>query len=124
MRAIALLFAFLAAPVGAAGSWERVDLPDRAGYMEFDRASIINRPDGTRRILSRTTYTGIKPEGETGRHYDYGTSIFEADCDKRLARIADAVVYLRAERVDPISTTTPWTPMPTNSPLYKVACGS
>lgn len=124
MRFLAALL-LTPALAGAAGAWERFELPERAGYWEIDRASVTPTKQGTKRVLTRTTLTGMKSTGggTTSAFYDQSVTIMEADCENRRARVVEGVAFLRAERIEAGDTSTPWQPMPANSTLYVVACG-
>jgi hypothetical protein len=120
MRLLLLCAALLCGNALAASSWVRLDVP--GGYWEYDQASIVVLPENRRRILARFTVSGMLQDKPTGQHYDHAIFLIEVDCDKRMQRVVDVVMYLRAERVEPSRTSEDWRPSAPTSTLHKAAC--
>lgn len=122
MRLALLFLPLLAPPAFAAGDWVK-SAEVRGAQLEYDRASIITREDGTKRILVRMTASGFFENKTTGGHYDHTIAIIEFDCPKKQRRFVDVVSYFRAERVDPGRTSDDWKDVGRSSGLYKAVCG-
>lgn len=113
---------FLPSLALAAGAWERMEMPERSAYWEYDKSSIIVLPENRRRILARMTLSGMLPDVKAATNYDHAIYLIELDCTKQLMRVVDTVAYLRAERAQLSRTAEDWKAAGPTSALHKAAC--